>query len=133
MSSAISIKNPPLLRRLLRADALVGGSTALLGLSFVSNLSAWLGVSTRFILIVSCITLVYALFAGGLAGQKAISARGTRVLVTANWCWTAVSLVLLGYHADDITFFGLVFLVAQVLVVGGMAYLEDSQLTSAPA
>jgi hypothetical protein len=46
----------------------------------------------------------------------------------ANWIWTAISTILLFFHFATATAFGLTFLILQIFVVGGLAYLEGKQL-----
>lgn len=52
-----------------------------------------------------------------LTVQQPISVPFVRILVWANWLWTAVSVALLLTHVVAVTVFGLVFLVLQILVV----------------
>ncbi|QIL78280.1 MULTISPECIES: hypothetical protein [Hymenobacter] len=58
------IVNPSRLKNLLRLDALLGGTTAVVGLAFSSALAKLLGLSTLVVIIVAGITLLYA----GLGG-----------------------------------------------------------------
>ena len=122
------IKNTSVLRKLLWADAFLGGSTAIIGLLFSSLLTEVLGLSRIFILVVSAVTLLYALVAFTLARQKAISIAMLKLLINANWGWSAVSGILLFVHADTATPLGIAFLIAQVIVVSGLAFLENRQL-----
>ena len=62
--------------------------------------------------------------------QDPVSVPLLRVLVSANWAWTIVSLVLLAHSIGQATILGLVFLVLQIMVVAGLAYLEGAQIVS---
>lgn len=115
------------LRKLLWADFILGGSTALIGLAFCSALTGILGFSSNFILIVSGITLLYAIVAFILANQKKISAKLLAILMWANWIWALISVGLAIVYFEEATMLGRIFLVLQVLVVGGLAYLEGKQ------
>ena len=116
------------LRNILWADTTLGTLTALVGLVFASSLSPLLGLSSSLIVVISLVTAVYGVGAFALAVQRSLSVPLVRVLVAANWLWTAVSAALLAKHANAATVFGLAFLTLQILVVGGLAYLEGRQL-----
>lgn len=123
-----SIVNPLRLKKLLQLDALLGGTTAVAGLAFPSALAELLGLSTGFVVGVAGITLLYAAVALGLAVQPVPNLRLTRVLILANWGWTLISVGLLLMHFRGATALGVAFLVLQVVVVGGLAYLEGQQV-----
>ena len=122
------IRHLPTLRKLLWSDAFLGGITALAGLILSSRLIGFLGFTEQFILVVSAITLCYAIVAFYLATQKIISISLLRLLVMANWLWTLISILLLLMHFEWATTFGKIFLALQIIVVGGLAYLEGKQL-----
>lgn len=113
---------------ILWADTTHGTFTALVGLVFASSLSPLLALSSSLIVVISLVTLGCGVGAFALALQKPLSAPLVRVLMGANWSWTAVSAVLLVTHADAATVLGLTFLALQILVVGGLAFLEGRQL-----
>jgi hypothetical protein len=127
-----TIKNPSTLRKLLWADTILGGGTAIIGLLFFNTLSDLLGFTTIFIIVVSVVTLLYAIVAFILANQKSVSIPLLRLLVQANWFWTAVSIVLLFLHYSSAKALGIAFLILQILVVGGLAYLEGKQIVKKP-
>jgi hypothetical protein len=123
-----AIKDLPLLRKILWLDAFLGGLTAVVGLCFSSVLTDVSGLTTRFILIVSAITLCYSAVAGILASQNTTSIPLLRLLIKANWIWTIISVGLLFVHVRAAQPVGKAFLVLQILVVGALAYLEGKQL-----
>lgn len=123
-----AIRNLPLLKRILWADFVLGGGTAIIGLLLYSLLEGFLGLPVNIIIFIAGITLVYALLALGLALQKTPPVPLLRILIAGNWLWTAVSVGLLIIYAPGATVFGAIFLVLQVLVVGGLAYLEGRQV-----
>lgn len=122
------INNIPLLRKVLWADAIVGGGTALIGLILYSVLVDFLGLPANIIVIIAAVTLVYALLALRLALQPVPSIMWLRILTYANWTWTIISVGLLIYFYPGATFFGKAFLVLQVAVVGLLAYLEGKHI-----
>jgi hypothetical protein len=122
------IKDPATLNKLLWLDFLLGSSTALTGLVFVSSVTHLFGLTTNLVVIISGITLVYAIVAFSLARQRVPSISVLRVLIYANWFWAGISCVILAWHIERATAFGQAFLVLQVLVVGGLAYLEGKQV-----
>ncbi len=126
------IVNPFRLKKLLRLDALLGGCTAIAGLVFPVAVAQLLGLSTAFVVSVASITLLYAGVAFWLAVQLSPNLRLTRLLIQANWLWTLLSLGLLLAHFREATALGVVFLLLQVVVVGGLAYLEGQQLQAKP-
>lgn len=124
-----AISHLPTLRKLLWLDTCLGGITALAGLIFSKKLTGFLGLTERFILVVSAITLCYAIVAFYLATQRTVSIPLLRLLIMANWLWALISTVLLLMHFESATIFGKIFLALQIVVVGGLAYLEGKQLT----
>ncbi len=126
------IKNITALKKILWADALLGGSNAVIGLLFSTRLTNVLGLSRPLILIISGITLLYAIIAFVLANQRPAAIPLLRTLVAANWIWTVISVILLFIHYDTATIFGAAFLILQVLVVGALAYLEGNQILKNP-
>jgi hypothetical protein len=123
-----TINDTSLLRKILWADTVLGGTTAIVGLLFFSQLTSLLGLPVTFILSVSVITLGYSLIAGVLANQINISVSLLRTLIYANWVWTFISIGLLLMHFNNAQLLGKIFLILQIFVVGGLAYLEGKQL-----
>lgn len=119
------IKNIPFLKRVLWADCLLGGGTAVIGLLWYQALAIFLGLPANLIVIIAAVTMTYALLALSLAFQSAPSILLLRVLIYANWVWTIISVILLIFYFRDATIFGAAFLMLQVLVVGMLAYLEQ--------
>lgn len=123
-----SIKDTLLLKKILWADAILGGTTAIAGLCFFNQLTSILGLTTSFILTVSAITLCYAIVAFILAIESQLSIPLLRILIYANWIWTIISIILLFIHFNKAQFLGQIFRLLQIVVVGGLAYLEGRQL-----
>lgn len=96
----------------------------MLGLAFCDSLAAWLGLPARLLLGISLVTGVYALGALRLATLATVPLSGLRLLVGANWAWTLVSVGLVAVYFDRATVLGQAYLVLQVVVCGGLAWLE---------
>jgi hypothetical protein len=122
------VENMPLLKNILWADTFLGGGTALIGLIWYGVLAEFLGLPDQVVVIISAVTLVYALVACRLALQTRPAAGWLRILVYANWVWTVISIGLLIYYVHNATFFGAVFLLLQVVVVGMLAWLEGRHI-----
>jgi len=123
-----TIKDISLLRKLLWLDTLLGGSTALAGVFFSNSLGELLGLDSSFLLVVSIITLCYAIVACLLVNQTSISIILLRILIIANWAWAVSSIGLTFIHFETARPLGKIFLLLQIVVVGGLAYLEGKQL-----
>lgn len=123
-----TIKNPRTLRNILWLDVIMGGTTSIGGLLFFARLSPVLGLTTNLLLAVSLITFLYSVLATVVVRQKSISINLLRLLVFANWFWTVVSIALLILVHKEAKPLGLTFLVAQIIVVGGLAYLEGKHM-----
>lgn len=124
-----SLRNIPLLKKILWADTFLGGITAILGLCLYQWLTGFLGLPTDLIIIISIVTLAYALFALYLAGKTLPPVLPLRVLIYANWVWTIISVVLIVVYVPAATIFGIIFLVLQVIVVGLLAWLEGKHIS----
>jgi hypothetical protein len=122
------ISNPNILKKILWLDALAGGTTAIFGLILSQAISHLFGIAHHLFFIIVSITLVYAIVAFYLAIQKIIPVTLLRILVYANWVWTIISVFLLYFHFRTATTLGLLFLVLQIIVVGGLAYFEGRQI-----
>ena len=122
------IKNRNYVQKLLWADTLLGGSTAISGICFFNLLTPILGLPTAVILGISIVTLLYSIVALVLANQQTISISVLRTLVFANWFWTIISIGLLLIYFNEAALLGRIFLILQVVVVGALAYLEGRQI-----
>lgn len=126
------LKNIPLLKKILWADSLLGGVTALAGLFLYRLLTGFLGLPEHLIIIIATVTLLYAVLALRLALQHTPSVPLLRMLMHANWVWTVVSVALLIFYFHGATAFGVAFLILQVVVVAALAYLEGRHIHPVP-
>ncbi|MCW3465016.1 hypothetical protein [Chitinophaga nivalis] len=123
------LRNIPLLKKILLADFLLGGGTAVIGLCGYPLLSDFMGLPVNLIVIISAVTLAYALVALRLVTQKQPAVSLLRILIYANWIWAFISLALLIWYLPGATIWGAAFLILQVAVVGGLAYVEGTYVT----
>jgi membrane associated rhomboid family serine protease len=125
------IKNLNLLKKILWADSIVGGGTAVIGLILYGLLADFLGLPANLIIVIAAVTLAYAFLAFRLATQSVPSILPLRILIYANWVWTIISGAFLIIYINNATIFGIIFLILQVAVVGLLAWLEGRQIYQA--
>lgn len=109
----------------------MGFTTAGLGFPFVKPLAEMLGLPLHLMHLVLVANLVYSLTALSIYRKQPTSLELFRRLVQANWLWTIVSIAMLGLYATTAKPLGLVFLVLQVAIVGGLSYIEGRALEQA--
>lgn len=109
---------------ILKIDFTLAFFTGLIGLVFYKYLIEPTGLSANFIVIVSLFHLLYASYSGFLLIAKVNSTSSFGLLIIANWFWMIVSLMLLFLFWKEAKLFGRVLLMAQVLVLGVLAYVE---------
>jgi hypothetical protein len=122
------IKEPKTLKKLLWLDTFLGNATGWLGLLGADWWSKWFGLSPNFLIFISSVTLVYAVFAFWIARQPTTPIGWTRLLIAANWVWAIFSIGLVAAHFSEAQELGKIFLILQIVVVGGLAYLESWQI-----
>ncbi|WP_129717250.1 hypothetical protein [Pedobacter sp. SYP-B3415] len=116
------------LRKILWADSILGGITAIVGITLAKLAGRFLGLPVAVVFAIAVITLLYALLAFSLAIQKRPPVLRLVFLIRANWFWTGVSIFLLIRFISGCTVYGAIFLILQVLVVGLLALLEGRHL-----
>ena len=117
-----------MLKQILWLDTVVGGLTAIVGLTQYGLLTPILGLPTPLTLLISGVTLLYAVVAFVLVNQGSPSIVPLQLLIKANWLWSFISLVLFIIYHPMATPIGITFLVLQVVVVGVLAYVEGRQV-----
>src|SRR5688572_17996994 len=101
------IRNLSLLKKILWADSILGGGTAVISLILHRLLAKFFGLPVNLIVIIAAVTLAYALLAFRLATQSVPSIGPLRILIYANWAWTIISGGLLMLYVDNATIFGI--------------------------
>ncbi len=116
------------LTKILWWDYALGFSFGMLGLFLFPWIASLCALPEWLILVISGVTVFYAIFAFYLASKKNRSPDYVRILVLANWVWTCISLVILGFHFQQASMLGLIFILGQIAVVGTLAFLEGEQI-----
>lgn len=122
------VTNIPVLKKILLADSLMGGVTAIIFLVLYPVLTGFLGLPANVIVIIAIITLAYAIVAIRLNFQQQPSVTLLRILIYANWFWMFVSIALVIRYIGGTTIYGTAFLLLQVAVVAILAYLEGRHI-----
>lgn len=122
------IKNIPYLKKILWLDFAAGASTGLLGIFVCGFFSSIFGLPEAFLFWISVVTFVYSLAALSLNLSREISIPFLRGLIVANWAWVPVSMVFIFLHFGEASVLGKLFLLLQIVVVGGLAWIEGRQL-----
>lgn len=123
-----STKKNSIPRKILWIDTSVGGFTGLVGVAFYDFWVTILGLPKVLVLLISGVSLIYALGAFVLASQKNVSDTSVKVLMYANWLAGLAGIVLTFFYFESATVLGKIFLILQVLVISGLAYFEGKYL-----
>ncbi len=121
-----TIKNKELLNKLLWIDFALGFSTGVVGILFSTFFSRLFGLENQFIIFISIVTALYAVFAFTIV-QFRFSISLIKILILLNWFWALLSCYFLYIHYEIATLLGIIFLILQIVVVGGLAFLEGNQ------
>jgi hypothetical protein len=116
------------LKNLLWIDFVLGSVTGITGISFFRFFKKLLQIPDNVIVMISIITLLYSFLALFLALQKFPNLARTKALIFANWAWSLVSVILLVLYFTDASVLGKLFLILQIVVVAGLAWLEEKAL-----
>ncbi|NUW37306.1 hypothetical protein HTZ77_38795 [Nonomuraea sp. SMC257] len=112
------------LRLALAADAAVTGVNGLAYLAAAGPLADLLGPGAGLLRGIGAFLLVYAVAVGVLATRTAVNAAATKAVIAVNLAWTLASLVAAVAESGEFTVLGLVWTVAQALVVAVFAELQ---------
>ncbi|GAA2314209.1 hypothetical protein GCM10010149_76950 [Nonomuraea roseoviolacea subsp. roseoviolacea] len=111
------------LRLALAADAAVTGVNGLAYLAAAGPLADLLGPGAGLLRGIGAFLLVYAVAVGVLA-TRPVNAAATKAVIAVNLAWTLASLVAAVADSAEFTVLGLVWTVAQALVVAVFAELQ---------
>jgi FtsH-binding integral membrane protein len=115
-------------RKILIIDFTLAFSTGLIGIVFYRFLVEPTGLPANFIVIVSLFHLLYSSYSLTLLVTKNNSNSLFELLILANWFWMIVSIVLLFVFWSEAKLLGRVLLLAQVYVLGVLAFVEGKIL-----
>lgn len=119
------------LRKVLWLDAALGLSFGLLGLHFLEPAAVLLGFPLALTRFIALANLVYGLSAFTLANFRRTPLAGMKAMILANWIWTGISVAMCWRYAGQAAPLGVLFLVGQIPVVGGLSWLEEHLLAEA--
>ena len=105
-----------------------GSITGIIGITFFRIVASFLEIPDKVMMVISAVTFSYALFALYLAQQHPPAIRPTKILIAANWLWSLISILLVYVYFSNASVYGKLYLILQVIVVGGLAYLEGKAL-----
>ncbi len=80
------------------------------------------------LLIISICHVLYGCYSLFLYTRKEVKGSLLLILVYANAIWAGISIFLFIYYLSDVSILGMIMLLSQPLVVGGLAYAEAKQL-----
>jgi hypothetical protein len=118
-------------RKLLWLDACLGLSFGSLGLYLLEPAAALLGFPLTLTRLIALANLSYGLAALTLASRRRLSLAQAKMMATANWIWTGISLAMCWQYYGSATLLGGLFLIGQIPVVGGVALLEERLVAAA--
>ena len=128
-----ALPTSPLLRRILRIDALASGATGLLMVLVAEPLADLLQMPAQLLFYAGLFLLPYAALLLWLARGERLPRAALWAVIAGNALWAAgcIALAFGGWFAPSV--FGIVFLVAQAVVVGAFAELQYVGLRRAAA
>jgi hypothetical protein len=113
-----------LLRRTLQVDAAVCGLSALLLIALAGEFADPLGLSSALLRGAGFVLIPCAVVLALVGTRATISRVAVRAIVALNLTWAAAGIVLLLLGEIAPTSLGAVFVVAQAILVAGLADLE---------
>lgn len=112
------------LRRVLWLDAASGLGMGLSHLALAEPLSGWTGIPAAWLQVAALVVFGAASLAAWLASRTDTPAGGVKLLAAGNFAWVAASLWLAFGAGLSLTTLGLVWVLAQAVMVLVMAELE---------
>jgi hypothetical protein len=127
------IKNPQLLKKILWVDFSLGFVCGILGMLLSTVLHQLTDLPIPLFFWASVITLGYSFVAFPLAYVKNTPIGMLRILIYANWFWALLCAGFLAMHLKDLSILGIIYVLLQIIVIGGLAYFEGKQLEKVKA
>ena len=113
-----------LLRFALLADAAATAATGLLLVVASGALEALLGIPATLLRYAGLVFLPYAAFVGYLGTRPRVARGVIWAVIAANAAWAIDSALLLAWGWIEPTMLGYVFIIAQALIVAGLAEFQ---------
>ena len=122
--ATIAGSSPSFLRRALQLDAVATAATALLAIAAAGPLADWLGLPAGLLRGAGIVLVPFVALVAWASLRPHTPIGAVRLIVAANIAWAVASVVLVvsGWVAP--TTLGVVFVLAQALIVAGFAELQ---------
>ena len=114
----------PFLRRVILADAIFSGVSALLLTFGAGTLAPWLNLPEALLRETGLLLIAYALLVGWLGTRQAMPKPLVVIVISGNAVWTLASIALLFSGAVMPNLLGEAFVAIQAIAVGALAELQ---------
>jgi hypothetical protein len=114
----------PFLRRVILADAIFSGVSALLLTFGAGTLAPWLNLPEALLRETGLFLIAYALLVGWLGTRQAMPKPLVIIVISGNAVWTLASIALLFSGAVMPNLLGEAFVAIQAIAVGALAELQ---------
>ena len=114
----------PFLRRVILADAIFSGVSALLLTFGAGTLAPWLNLPEALLRETGLFLIAYALLVGWLGTRQAMPKPLVVIVISGNAVWTLASIALLFSGAVMPNLLGEAFVAIQAIAVGALAELQ---------
>ena len=111
-------------QKLIRIDATAAFLSAVFVLIFQNWLANLLNLPKNTLHFMCIVSFCYAAYSTFLALQNEKPLILIKILVFANALWATVCIGIIVYHCGTINAFGVGYLLAEAIFVGGLAFLE---------
>jgi hypothetical protein len=120
----VMIDPSPFLRRVILADAIFSGVSALLLTFGAGTLAPWLNLPEALLRETGLFLIAYALLVGWLGTRQAMPKPLVIIVISGNAVWTLASIALLFSGAVMPNLLGEAFVAIQAIAVGALAELQ---------
>jgi uncharacterized protein YjeT (DUF2065 family) len=120
----VMIDPSPFLRRVILADAIFSGVSALLLTFGAGTLAPWLNLPEALLRETGLFLIAYALLVGWLGTRQAMPKPLVVIVISGNAVWTLASIALLFSGAVMPNLLGEAFVAIQAIAVGALAELQ---------
>ncbi len=118
------------LQRLLWIDGIAALTSGCIVLLFTTPLSGFFNLPHQVLQVMAFISLGYAAYSLSLAQRKVKPISLLKLLVFANGAWVIVCLSVMLFYSYTATFYGIIYLILEALLVATLAFLEWKQIMS---
>ena len=112
------------LKRILWIDAIAALLAGIILLVFSYRLAVLFNLPEFIVSVQGVVSLVYALYSTSLARRQNNKKRWLYLLVVANAAYALFGICLLLYFFKTASVYGILYLVAEIIFIGALAFLE---------